>query len=292
MAEKRGRAVAAAIAAVAIGGAIAWAGSQGGATIGGVPVFAIAVGIAFLVQWLVFVPSFLLHTERYFDITGAVTYVSVMAFAVFASGAVGARSLLMLALVVVWAGRLGIFLFRRVHRAGKDVRFDSIKQSLPDFLMTWTLQGLWVSLTLAAALGAVTSGGGELDVFTAVGFGVWVLGFGIEATADRQKGRFRADPANKGRFISSGLWALSRHPNYFGEIMLWTGVAIIALPVLSGWQFATLISPVFVYLLLSRVSGVPLLEKSAEERWGGQDDYEKYKRQTPVLVPWLGRKAK
>ena len=293
MAEKRGRAVMATIAAVAIGGAIAWAGSQGGATIGGVPVFAIAVGIAFLVQWMVFVPSFLMHTERYFDITGAVTYVSAMAFAVLASGGVGARSLLLLALVVVWAGRLGTFLFRRVHRAGKDVRFDSIKRSLPDFLMTWTLQGLWVSLTLAAALGAVTSGvGGELDVFAAVGFGVWVLGFGIEATADRQKGRFRADTANKGRFISSGLWALSRHPNYFGEIMLWTGVAIIALPVLGGWQFATLISPVFVYLLLSRVSGVPLLEKSAEERWGGQDDYEKYKRRTPVLVPWLGRKAK
>lgn len=294
MAEKRGtaRAVVAIIAAVAIGAAVAWAGSQGGATIGGAPVFAIAVGLAFLVQWLVFVPSFLLHTERYFDITGAVTYVSVMAFAVFASGDVEARSLLLLALVIVWAGRLGTFLFRRVRRAGKDVRFDSIKQSLPDFLMTWTLQGLWVSLTLAAALGAVSGGAGGLDVFAIVGLGVWAIGFGIEATADRQKGRFRADPTNKGRFINSGLWALSRHPNYFGEIVLWTGVAIIAFPILSGWGYATLISPVFVYLLLTRVSGVPLLEKSAEERWGGQDDYEEYKRKTPVLVPWLGRTGK
>lgn len=291
MADKRGTAVVGTVAAVAIGAAIAWAGSQGGATIGGAPVFAIAVGIAFLVQWLVFVPSFLMHTERYFDITGAVTYVSVMAFAVFASGAVGARSLLLLALVIVWAGRLGSFLFRRVRRAGKDVRFDAIKQSLPDFLMTWTLQGLWVSLTLAAALGAVTGGAGRLDAFAIVGLCVWLIGFGFEATADRQKGQFRADPANKGRFIRSGLWALSRHPNYFGEIVLWTGIAIIAFPILGGWRYATLISPVFVYLLLTRVSGVPLLEKSAEERWGGQDDYEEYKRTTPVLVPWLGRKA-
>lgn len=292
MADKRGTAVVGTVAAVAIGAATAWAGSRGGATLGGMPVFATAVGIAFLVQWLVFVPSFLMHTERYFDITGAVTYVSVMAFAVFASGDVGVRSLLLLALVIVWAGRLGSFLFRRVRRAGKDVRFDAIKQSLPDFLMTWTLQGLWVSLTLAAALGAVTGGAGGLDAFAIAGLCVWLIGFGLEATADRQKGRFRADPANKGRFIRSGLWALSRHPNYFGEIVLWTGVAIIAFPILGGWRYATLISPVFVYLLLTRVSGVPLLEKNAEERWGGQDDYEEYKRKTPVLVPWPGRKTK
>ncbi len=292
MAEKRSTAAVTTIGAVAIGGAVAWAGSQGGATIGRAPVFAIAVGIAFFAQWLVFVPSYLLRTEHYFDITGAVTYVSVMAFAVFASGAIGARSLLLLALVVVWAGRLGTFLFRRVRRAGKDVRFDSIKGSFPDFLMTWTLQGLWVSLTLAAALAAATGGGGRLDAFAVVGVCVWVAGFGIEAVADMQKGRFRSDVANKGHFIHSGLWALSRHPNYFGEIVLWTGVAIIALPVLGGWRLATLVSPVFVYLLLTRVSGIPLLERSAEERWGGEEAYQEYKRRTPVLVPWLGRKAK
>ena len=111
------------------------------------------------------------------------------------------------------------------------------------------------------------------------------LGFAFEAVADSQKSRFRADPANKGRFIHTGLWAWSRHPNYFGEIVLWIGVAIIALPVLRGWQWVTLISPVFVTLLLTRVSGVPMLEKRADEKWGGQEDYEAYKERTPVLVP-------
>jgi steroid 5-alpha reductase family enzyme len=115
---------------------------------------------------------------------------------------------------------------------------------------------------------------------------VWLFGFSMEVIADLQKSRFRADPANKGKFINTGLWAWSRHPNYFGEITLWVGVAIIALPILRGWQWLTLISPVFVFVLITRVSGLPMLEKRADEKWGGQEDYEAYKKRTPVLVPW------
>jgi len=287
MSDARKGSLAAIAVAVLVGVGVAWAGSQDGAVIGGVPVFAAAIGIAYLAQWIVFIPSYLLHTEHFFDITGSLTYISVMLFSVLAGGSAGPRSILLAVLVLVWAGRLGSFLLRRVRRTGKDVRFDEIKNSFSQFLMTWTLQGLWVSLTLAAALAAVTSGGGsgELDVFAWVGLAIWAVGFGIEAMADLQKNRFRADPGNKGEFIRSGLWALSRHPNYFGEIVLWVGIAIIALPALSGWQYATLISPVFVYLLLTRVSGIPLLEKKAEERWGGREDYEAYKSATPVLVP-------
>jgi len=105
--------------------------------------------------------------------------------------------------------------------------------------------------------------------------------------ADAQKSRFKADPGNRGKFIQSGLWSRSRHPNYFGEIVLWTGVMIIALPVLQGWQWVALVSPLFVILLLTRVSGVPLLEKKADQAWGGQPEYEAYKKQTPVLIPRL-----
>jgi steroid 5-alpha reductase family enzyme len=103
--------------------------------------------------------------------------------------------------------------------------------------------------------------------------------------ADAQKSRFSANPANKGRFIDTGLWRRSRHPNYFGEIVLWIGIAIAALPVLRGWQWVTIISPAFVTLLLTRVSGIPLLERRADEKWGGQADYEAYKKKTPVPFP-------
>jgi steroid 5-alpha reductase family enzyme len=271
---------------VLIGVGIAAAGSQGGSTFHGIPVFAVAVGVAFLIQWLAFVPAYLLQNEGFFDLTGSLTYVTVVVLAVLLTPVTDARSLLLLAVVVIWAARLGSYLFRRIRKARSDTRFDAIKPSFFRFLNTWTLQGLWVSLTLAAALAAITTTVREdLGVWALVGTLVWAAGFAIEAAADLQKSRFRRDPQNKGKFISSGLWSWSRHPNYFGEIVLWVGVALVAVPVLRGWQWVTLISPVFVALLLTRVSGVPLLEKSADERWGGQQDYEDYKARTPVLMP-------
>ena len=271
---------------VAIGALVAWAGSQGGATAGGIPVFALAVGIAFAIQWVVYIHAWLNRTEKYFDLTGALTYISITALLIIITPGVDARALLLGALVVIWALRLGTFLFRRVSRAGKDDRFDKLKTSFFRFLNVWTIQGLWVTFTAAAAwVGITSSERVGLDAFAIVGALVWAVGFGIEAIADLQKSRFNADPANKGRFINTGLWSKSRHPNYFGEILLWVGVAIIAIPVLSGWQWVAIISPLFVTLLLTRVSGVPLLEKKADTRWGGQAEYEAYKKNTPVLIP-------
>lgn len=273
---------------VLIGVAVAWAGSQGGGAVFGVPLFAWAVGLAYVIQWLVFVPSYLRQTEKFFDLTGSLTYISVTTLALLFSPAMDARAILLWALVVIWAARLGTFLFRRIQRAGKDDRFDDLKPSFIRFLNVWTIQGLWVTFTAAAALVAITtSTRKELDAFALVGLIVWICGFTIEAVADAQKNRFNADPANKGKFIQTGLWSRSRHPNYFGEIVLWIGVAIIALPVLQGWQWVALISPVFVTILLTRISGVPLLEAKADKKWGGQPEYEAYKKRTPVLIPRL-----
>ncbi len=145
-----------------------------------------------------------------------------------------------------------------------------------------------MTFTASAALIAITSTTRKgLDVFALAGLLVWLAGFSLEVIADAQKSRFNADPANRGKFIQSGLWARSRHPNYFGEIVLWIGVLIIALPVLRGWGWVALISPLFVTLLLTRVSGIPLLEKKADAKWGGQAEYEAYKKKTPVLFPRL-----
>jgi steroid 5-alpha reductase family enzyme len=276
-----------------IGFAIGLAGSQGGASAFGVPVFAFAVGLAFAIQWVVFVPSYLLQSERFYDLTGSFTYISVTIVAVLLGPMVDGRSILLLALVLIWAVRLGSYLFTRILRAGRDDRFDEIKRSFPRLFMTWTLQGLWVTLTAAAALAAITTTTREdLGVVEIIGALVWVAGFAIEVTADLQKSRFRTQPENKGRFIRSGVWSWSRHPNYFGEIVLWVGVAIVAVPVLSGWQYVTLISPVFVAVLLIFVSGIPMLEKKANERWGGQADYVAYKRSTSVLVPLPPRRRR
>ena len=276
---------------ILIGYLVALAGSQGGATLGGVPVFGIAVGLAFLIQWLAFTPAYIFQTEKFFDITGSITYITVTGVALCYSRysvPLDARSVLVAALVIIWAIRLGTFLFSRIQKAGKDDRFDEIKPNFLRVLKVWTIQGLWVTFTAAAALVAITSSTRkDLDAFAIVGALVWLIGFVIEVVADAQKSRFNADPANKGKFIRTGLWSRSRHPNYFGEIVLWIGIAIIAIPVLQGWQWVAMISPVFVAILLTRISGIPLLQKKAEAKWGGQADYEEYKKNTPVLIPRL-----
>jgi steroid 5-alpha reductase family enzyme len=281
---------------IIIGFLVALAGSQGGVTLGGVPIFAISVGLAFLIQWLVFIPAYIFQTEKFFDLTGSITYITVVGVAVCYSRYgtdLDARSILLAALVIIWALRLGTFLFGRIQKAGKDDRFDEIKPSFIRFLNVWTIQGLWITFTAAAALvGITTVTRKDMDVFAILGFLVWAFGFAFEVVADAQKSRFNADPANKGKFIQTGLWSRSRHPNYFGEIVLWVGIAIIAIPVLQAWQWVAMISPLFVALLLTRVSGIPLLEKKADKKWGGQEDYEVYKKNTPVLIPRLTKAGK
>jgi len=282
----RARSLVGTVASLAIGALVVLAGSAGSSTVGSIAVFALCGLLAFAINWVMFVPSNLAKTEHYFDLTGSVTYVTVVAVALLLSGDPDARAVIVGAMVVVWALRLGSFLFRRVRGAGRDARFDQIKTDPLQFFMTWTLQGLWVLLTLACALAVITSLERQRIGWVAVaGIVVWVAGFAVEVVADRQKSAFKRDPANDGRFITSGLWAWSRHPNYFGEIVLWTGIAIMALPVLSGWRWVTLISPVFVVVLLTRVSGIPMLEARAQERWGDEEGFREYTRTTPVLVP-------
>ena len=286
MDEQTRRAAIAVPVVIVIGALVALAGSDGSTEAGSIPVFAICAALAFLINWLVFIPSSAVGTEKYYDLTGSFTYITVTIVALLLSGDLDARALIAAAMVIIWAGRLGTFLFRRIQREGKDARFDEIKVSPLRFFMSWTLQGLWVLLTAAAALAIITSVQREdLGWVAIVGIAVWLAGFAIEAVADYQKSQFKKDPANEGRFISEGLWAWSRHPNYFGEITLWTGVAIMAIPILSGWRWVVLISPVFVYILLTRISGVPMLEKRADERWGDEPEYQEYKESTPVLFP-------
>ncbi|MEM7432146.1 MAG: DUF1295 domain-containing protein [Pseudomonadota bacterium] len=274
------------IIAIGLGAFIAWAGSQGGERFDGMPIFALCAAWAFLVNWLVFVPSAIAQTEKFYDLTGGIAYVTTVVIAVYLSSSLDLRATLVAAMVVFWALRLSTFLFLRIRAAGHDSRFDTIKVWPLRFFFAWTLQGLWVILTASAALVVITGGNRvPLDAFAVVGILVWLLGITFEVIADRQKSKFKADSNNDGTFITTGLWAWSRHPNYFGEIVLWLGIAIIAIPVLQGWQWVSMISPVFVFVLLTRVSGVNMLEEKSDQRWGAQPAYEKYKKNTPVLFP-------
>lgn len=278
----------------ALGLGFAFAGSNGQLVRDGfLHPIAAAIGVAYLLQWLAFIPAYLKQTEKHFDLMGSLGYISAVLITLALSRNLDARAWLVAAMVLVWAVRLGAFLVKRIHKAGKDGRFDALKGNPIRFAAAWTLQGLWISFTAVAALTAIAaSHRAPFDAYAVGGLLVWLFGFGLEAVADWQKSRFKADSANQGKFIDTGLWSLSRHPNYFGEIVLWTGVAIVSIPTLHGWQWLVLSSPFLVAILLLKVSGIPLLEERSNQKWGGQSDYEAYKRRTPVLVPRVpGRRS-
>ena len=247
-----------------------------------------AVFLAFAIQWIAFIPAYIFQTEKFYDLTGSLTYLSVIWYSLVLSSDqftnINGANIAIVLLISLWAIRLGSFLFMRIHHDGEDKRFRSIKPSASQFFMTWTLQGLWVSLCSMCALTAISSNTGVVtNVFFYIGLALFITGFTVEVVADMQKSAFKAIPANKDKFITLGLWAKSRHPNYLGEIVLWTGIAVMSFSSLQGLQYLTLISPIFTYLLLVYVSGVRMLEARGDLKWGDDPDYQNYKKSTPKL---------
>ena len=239
---------------------------------GSFPTLFLCLAIAFFTQWLVFLPSYFFTTEKFYDLTGSLTFITIALTSFyyksqFLAGEVDLRSLVITVFILIWALRLGSYLFLRILKDKEDRRFKEWKTSFPLFLRTWTLQGMWVFLTSVSGVSAICSRVVlEPGVYFYVGCSLWIFGFLFESISDYQKRKFKIK--NPKDFISSGLWSLSRHPNYFGEIVLWIGITIIAFPVLQGYQLFSLISPLFVIWLLTKVSGIPLLEKHADKTWG------------------------
>ena len=218
---------------------VAIAATVEGLLLYGAPIISLCAVVSFAVHWIIAVPSVLISSEKYFDLTGMIATLLVVFTAMFAllnSGQQGSiRSTIVAIFVSIWTLRLGTFLYKRIVKSGEDTRFREIKKSLPKFLMAWTLSALWVFLTTVNAITVIALNPQEpLGLFFLIGAILWILGFAFEAVADRQKKSFTELAENKDKFITQGLWSISRHPNYFGEIVLWTGIAIISLPLLSG----------------------------------------------------------
>ena len=250
-----------------------------------------AVLLAYVIHWIAYIPAYIFQTEKFYDLTGSVTYLSVVWFvflSTYKSISLNFGNLILVLLISIWTIRLGLFLFMRIHKAGEDKRFRSIKTSASQFFMTFTLSGLWVTLCSMCALVAISSPEGlVMNALTYVGIILFIIGFGIEIVADNQKTAFRSIEANKDSFITSGLWSKSRHPNYFGEVLLWFAIAVISFSSLEGLQLITLISPVFTYILLVYVSGVRMLEDMNDKKWADDEQYKSYKKNTPMLFPKL-----
>ena len=248
------------------------------------------------IQWVAWIPASIMKTERFYDLTGGLTYLTVVGFSLWAgsqSEPPSLRELIVSLLVVIWSLRLSSFLYLRIHRTGKDGRFDQLKTSPIRFLVPWTLQGLWVFLTMIVVIviNSQADSAPALGIWDGMGLSIWLLGFGIESIADNQKTVFNSDSNNQGKWIDSGLWSYSRHPNYLGEILLWTGIAFFGISCFTGLERVAWISPIFIYLLLTKVSGIPILDKRALEKWGDDSEYQKYRENTPALIPRLSKKS-
>ena len=245
--------------------------------------------ITFVVQWIAYVPAYALKTEKFYDLTGSLTYLSIFIYCLIATQSiehVKFSNIIVAGAIMIWAIRLGSFLFMRIARDGKDKRFNLIKTSFSRFFMTWTLQGMWVFICSSSALVAITSPTGVIvnNVFI-LGFLLFFAGFVIEVIADNQKSKFRSIKENRDSFINEGLWSRSRHPNYFGEIILWLGITVMSISSFSGINYLAIFSPIYTYLLLNYISGIRILEARGNEKWGHLDEYNNYKENTPKLIP-------
>jgi steroid 5-alpha reductase family enzyme len=242
--------------------------------------------VIFGIQLCCFAFAMTLHTDKLTDISYGMTFVVLVLFFLFTRRPVTWPKAAAAVMIAVWGLRLAIYLFIRIIRIGRDTRFDDKRDSFKNFGFFWLLQAVsvWIILLPVTFLFGST-GAGRSTVVPAAGIVVWVLGFAIESAADQQKFRFKSNSENSGRWIRHGLWKYSRHPNYFGEILCWWGVFLLALPYFRGIAWAGILGPVHITVLLLFVSGIPLLEKQSDDKYGDKDGYGEYKRKTSILVP-------
>ena len=251
------------------------------------PIVINAIILIFIIHWISFIPANIYKTEKFFDLTGSLTYISVVCYVLYSKSKSSDSifgEIIISASIIIWAIRFGSFLFLRIKKAGEDKRFREFKKSWSRWLLTWTTSGMWVTICSLCALTAISSNSViEIGLLFYFGLFLFITGLIIEIVADLQKTKFRSIPTNKEKFISTGLWSKSRHPNYVGEITLWFGISIISFSNLNGLELITLISPIFTYWLLVYVSGVNILEKNGQKKWGHLESYKKYIKKTPRL---------
>ncbi len=246
---------------------------------------ALTLAVALAINVAMFLVAYRKGTDHLTDISYAVTFVTLAGYGL-AFGPLTPFRLLLFIMVTIWAVRLGAFLLRRVVRKGKDGRFDEMRGNFRKFATFWIGQGLAVWFILIPVLLALRLNADAIPPLAWLGVIIFTIGLIIEAVADEQKRRFSLNPANSGRYIHTGLWAWSRHPNYFGEMLLWTGVYLVAATVLPPVQaLVALVSPLYIIWLLLFISGIPILERQADAKWGKEPDYQKYKRRTSLLIP-------
>jgi steroid 5-alpha reductase family enzyme len=226
------------------------------------------------------------------DIFWGVGFVVVNAFYVFMSGELNARKVLILTLVSIWGLRLAIYLAYRNIGKGEDFRYQEFRRNFGpkrywwfSYFQTFLLQGALIMIVSLPLLGINSStSSGTLNVLDYIGIVVWLIGFIFEAGGDFQLARFKSNSKNKGKVLNIGFWKYTRHPNYFGDAAVWWAYAIFSIAAGSYWQ---IIGSVIMTLLIIKISGVSLLEKTLKDT---KPQYKDYIQKTNSFFPWLPKK--
>ncbi|XP_010476992.1 PREDICTED: uncharacterized protein LOC104756154 isoform X3 [Camelina sativa] len=236
-------------------------------------------------QFIFFVITALFKFDQVTDFAGSTNFVILAVLTLVLKRTFHFRQVVLTVLVVVWGLRLGLFLLMRILQWGEDRRFDEMRGNIGKLVVFWTFQAVWVwTVSLPVTFVNASNGGRFFQPADVIGWTMWVAGFLIETIADQQKLSFKNCQENKGRWCDVGIWKYSRHPNYFGEMLLWWGIYLAALPVLKGAEYLVIVGPLFLTLLLFFVSGIPLLEESADKKYGNVAAYRHYKKTTSPLI--------
>ncbi|MFT4303815.1 MAG: DUF1295 domain-containing protein [Candidatus Woesearchaeota archaeon] len=240
--------------------------------------------IALLIQLFFFIPAYLFKTDKVTDLSYGLTFI-VLTLLLFSNSSYSFSNLILLLMVLLWGFRLISFLFVRIYKMKRDKRFDGIRENLFKFGGFWLIQGISVWIIMIPIIFYYSLP--NKNYFIA-GLFVWLIGFLFETIADYQKSKFKKSLKNRNKWIDIGVWKYSRHPNYFGEILCWIGIFIFVLPGLTYEQrLISMISPFFISSLLLFFSGIPILERNADKKWGKNKKYKLYKKKTSILIPWF-----
>ena len=245
--------------------------------------FALIISFGIQIVFFAFAAGF--RTDKVTDLSYSLSFLVLAVILMVLEGAFRPVQILAVAATVLWAVRLGGSLLVRISDMGKDDRFDEMRDNPLKFARFWLLQAVSVWLISFPVIFILSTEAAVLSWLSILGAAVWLFGFVFEAAADTQKYRFKSNPENRGDFISQGLWRYSRHPNYFGEILCWWGIFLIAAPSLTGTAWLAILGPVSITALLLFVSGIPMLEKKHDKKYGGNPAYKEYKDATSIFIP-------
>jgi steroid 5-alpha reductase family enzyme len=249
------------------------------------------LAISLLIQAVFFAFAATLKTDKVTDLSYGLSFVIIAAALLFRADESAWPAGVLALMVILWGLRLAGYLLFRIVQMGRDKRFDGVRENFLRFLRFWVFQGLavWViMLPVTVWFGSPR----PWNVVMTIGAAIWAVGFVIETIADAQKFAAKSQPGGESRWMDTGLWRYSRHPNYFGELLVWWGIFVFVARDLSPLGWLSVVGPIAITFLLLRVTGIPTLEASAAKKWGANPGYRAYVARTSRLIPLPPRSAR